>query len=184
MRPIRLHYRQKVINHRTDVLTSVGVLLALLLITVFRLIYSVKWFWIDPVAAIAVSALVLKTAYDLTRQSLRDLMDASLPPEEEAWIREYISRLRPTIHGFHRLRTRKAGIARFVELDMIVAADMSVEDAHHISEVLTCDIEDRFPHTTVTVHIEPCDGQCKEICIQGCFLTEEERRAMHEGSEQ
>jgi len=161
---------------RTDVITSMGVMISLLLIMLLRFTFRVKFYWLDPASAIVVACFIFKTAYDLTRQSLRDLMDASLPIEEEAWIREYISRLRPSICGFHRLRTRKAGTERFVELHLIVEAHMLVTEAHDISEVLTSAIENRLPHTTVTVHIEPCDGKCPEICIQGCFLSEGERQ--------
>jgi divalent metal cation (Fe/Co/Zn/Cd) transporter len=90
--------------------------------------------------------------------------------------------LSPTVRGFHRLRTRKAGADRFVQLHLIVEAEMSVEDSHRISEVLACDIEDRFPHTSVAVHIEPCDGSCKEICVEGCLLPEAERAAIRKGA--
>ncbi len=162
---------------RTDVYTSAGVMAGLALMAIIRWLFKVECSWLDPAAAIVVSCLIFKAAYELTLQSIRDLLDASLPPEEEEWIRDYIGRLQPTIRGFHRLRTRKSGSTRFVELHLIVEADMSVEDAHRISEVLTCDIEDRFPLTSVSVHIEPCDGTCEEICVQGCFLSAEERLA-------
>lgn len=164
---------------RTDVYTSAGVMLGLALLTIGRKLFpGADLQWIDPVSAIAVAVLIVKAAWHLTMQSARDLLDASLPVDEEEWIRDYISRLNPTIRGFHRLRTRKAGAERFVQLHLIVEAEMSVEDSHRITEVMTCDIEDRFPHTSVTVHIEPCDGICTDICREGCLLPETERTAI------
>ena len=131
--------------------------------------------WLDPVAAIAVALLILKAAYDLTIQSVRDLMDVSLPEEERAWIMELIQEYRSVIHGCHAMRTRKAGYFRYVEFHIKVAPDMSVEDSHAITVALKKKITDRFPHTSVMIHIEPCDGNCDSKCLEGCLLPENER---------
>lgn len=161
---------------RTDVYTSVGVMAGLLALMVGQ-----AWFpradlsWIDPVAAILVALLIFKAGWDLTKEAIHQLMDIRLPVDEVAWLREYICRLRPTIRGFHNLRTRKAGAARFIEFHLIVEADMSVEDSHRISEVMACDIEEKFPGSFVNVHVEPCDGECKPLCLGGCLLSDTER---------
>jgi hypothetical protein len=128
---------------RTDVYTSAGVMAGLGIMWLGRLLWpQVDLSWIDPVAALAVALLILHAAYELTISTARDLLDASLPAGEEQWIREYIARLHPTVRGFHRLRTRKAGATRFIEFHLIVESGMSVEDANRISEVITCDIGD------------------------------------------
>jgi cation diffusion facilitator family transporter len=161
---------------RTDVYTSAGVMVGLLALLVGR-----AWFpganlsWIDPVAAILVALLIFKAGWTLTREAIHQLMDTGLPSDEVAWIREYISRLRPTIRGFHHLRTRKAGSARFIEFHLIVEAEMSVEDSHRISEVMACDIEEKFPGAFVNIHVEPCNGVCKPTCLGGCLLDDDER---------
>lgn len=161
---------------RTDVYTSAGVMIGLAAMWLGQLLFpKADLTWLDPVAAIAVAVLILKAAFDLTRQSARDLLDASLPAEEERWICDYIGRLHPTVRGFHNLRTRKSGSMRFVEFHLIVESDMSVEDSHRISEVITCDIEDHFPGSSVLVHVEPCDGLCPDNCLAGCLLSEAER---------
>jgi cation diffusion facilitator family transporter len=164
---------------RTDVYTSAGVMGGLLLLWVGqRLFPGANLFWLDPVAAIAVALLIVRAGYTLTLQAGRDLLDARLPAAEEAWIRDYVTRLRPTVRGFHNLRTRKAGSARFIEFHLIVEATMSVEDSHRISEVMTCDIEEHFPGSCVTVHVEPCDGVCKPKCLAGCLLGAEDRERL------
>ena len=67
---------------RTDVYTSLGVMVGLLVIWVAGLVRpELDLFWIDPVIAIFVALLILKTAWDLTRESARDLLDVSLPGE-------------------------------------------------------------------------------------------------------
>jgi len=161
---------------RTDVYTSAGVMAGLAVVWLGkRLLPQFDLGWVDPLAAIAVALLILRAAWQLTRQAGRDLLDASLPEEEAAWIRDYVARLRPTVRGFHRLRTRKSGATRFIQFHLIVESTMSVQDSHRIAEAITRDIEARYPHSSVLVHIEPCDLPCLPHCRDGCLLTPEER---------
>jgi cation diffusion facilitator family transporter len=156
---------------RTDVYTSAGVMISLILIwsgeRVFR---GIHFDWLDPVAAIAVALLIIKAAYDLTIKSARDLMDVRLPEDEEYWIHELIRSRGEDIHGFHDLRTRKAGGFRFVEFHMKVDPQMTVEDSHRITEEIAERIEKQFPGTSVTIHTEPCQGDCEKKCLDGCLL--------------
>jgi cation diffusion facilitator family transporter len=162
---------------RTDVYTSAGVMISLTLISVsHRILPDPDIHWLDPVAAIGVALLILRTAYRLTLQSAQDLMDATLPADEEAWIRHLIMAHQPTIHGFHQLRTRKAGNFRFIDFHIKVDPEMSVETSHHIADELSESIEKQFPYASVTVHIEPCNGKCLGDCLVGCLLTERDRK--------
>ena len=102
-------------------------------------------------------------------------MDVKLPADEEAWIRHLIVTHRPVIHGFHRLRTRKAGNFRFVDFHIKVDPTMSVEESHDITDKLSKSIENHFPNTSITVHTEPCDGKCVGNCLDGCLLPEKDR---------
>jgi cation diffusion facilitator family transporter len=161
---------------RTDVYTSAGVMISLALIWMGQRIYpGLDLGWLDPATAIAVALLIIKAAYGLTTQSAKDLLDATLPPEEESWIRQRILHHQPVIHGFHQLRTRKSGHFRFVEFHLKVDPDMSVQISHAITEDLSLSIEEQFPGTSVMIHIEPCDGDCEGNCLQGCLLPEQQR---------
>ncbi len=161
---------------RTDVYTSIGVMAGLAVIWIAHLLLPDPDIdWIDPVAAIGVAFLIIKAAWDLTRQSAGGLMDETLPPEEDEEIRQLIHSQLPAVHGFHQLRTRKAGPFRFIEVHIQVDAKMSVGTAHRLNQELVKRIRERFRNATVTVHTEPCDGACPEKCLAGCILTEEER---------
>jgi cation diffusion facilitator family transporter len=156
---------------RTDVYTSAGVMLSLLLIWIGeRVFVGIHLDWLDPVAAIGVALLIMKAAYDLTVQSARDLLDARLPEDEETWIHQLIRSHGADVHGFHDLRTRKAGGFRFVEFHMKVDSHMTVEDSHRITEEIADRIEKQFPGASVTIHTEPCDGSCDAKCLDGCLL--------------
>jgi cation diffusion facilitator family transporter len=162
---------------RTDVYTSAGVMISLALIWMGdQLFPEVDLDWLDPAAAIGVALLIFKAAYDLTVRSAKDLLDVQLPVEEVAWVRRLIMKHRPVIHGFHQLRTRKAGNFRFVEFHLKMEPQMTVETSHRITEELTEKIESHFPQSSVIIHIEPCDGDCAGKCLDGCLLPEEARR--------
>jgi len=164
---------------RTDVYTSLGVMVSLALIWLgHQITPDPNIHWLDPVAAIGVAILILGAAYKLTVQSVRDLMDVKLPAEEEAWIRNLITTHQPVIHGFHQLRTRKAGNVRFVDFHIKVDPYMSVEESHQITDELSRSIENHFPKTSVTIHTEPCDGNCVGNCLAGCLLNDKERKSV------
>lgn len=164
---------------RTDVYTSAGVMVGLGLIFVGeRLLPGTNLLWLDPLAAIAVALLIIRAAWKLTRESGRDLMDASLPADEIAWIRQRLNGLAPAVRGFHHLRTRKAGASRFIEFHVVVDKDLTVERAHNLADAITRNITGRFRGATVTIHVEPCDGHCGPACLDGCLLAETERRAL------
>ncbi|MCE5322590.1 cation diffusion facilitator family transporter [bacterium] len=151
---------------RTDVYTSAGVMAGLGLIWLAEAVFPGEHFhWIDPVAAMAVALLIIRAAYELTVKSGRDLLDVSLPDDEERWIVDYLSQI-DTVKGFHHLRTRKAGSERFVEFHLLVDPNMSVEQSHQIADEITQGIRERFIGTAVTIHIEPCDGRCGPDCAQ------------------
>jgi len=164
---------------RTDVYTSAGVMVGLgLILGGERLWPSVNWLWLDPVAAIVVALMIVRAAWKLTVESGRDLMDASLPADEIAWIRERLNGLAPAVRGFHHLRTRKAGAARFIEFHLVVDKDLTVERAHNLADGVTRDIKNHLPGATVTIHVEPCDGQCRPACLEGCLLAGGDRAAV------
>jgi cation diffusion facilitator family transporter len=156
---------------RTDVYTSAGVMISLAVIWMeHRAFPGLDLNWLDPVAAIFVALVIMKAAYELTVRSARDLVDVRLPEEEEAWIRKLIREYKASIHGFHQLRTRKAGHFRYVEFHMLVDPQMSVDASHRITVEISASIEERFPNTSVTIHTEPCNGNCVGKCLEGCLL--------------
>jgi cation diffusion facilitator family transporter len=166
-------------HHWTDVYTSLGVMVSLALIWLGGIMYPAVYLqWLDPLCAIFVALIITHAAYKLTVTSARDLIDAKLPGEEEHWIIQLIAEYRPSLHGFHRLRTRKAGNFRFVEFHIKVDPDMSVESSHNIAEELTAKIEQHFPKASVIVHTEPCSAVCEKQCLAGCFLSQKERDNM------
>jgi cation diffusion facilitator family transporter len=160
----------------TDVWTSAGVMAALGLIWLGeRFLPGRDWRWLDPVAALLVAVLILRAAWKLTNQSVRDLLDQRLPGGEELWIRRRIGQWMPRVCGFLHLRTRRSGHARFIDFHLLVPAGMTVRESHRIAEEIEKAIEGEFPFSSVTVHVEPCGELCTTVCRSGCLLPAEEQ---------
>ena len=134
----------------TDVYTSFGVALGLILVRI-----TGKTFF-DPVAAIVVAIIIMWTAWRLVSHSTRVLLDEALPDDELELIREKVAEHRgELIIGYHKLRTRRAGSKRHIDLHITVPDEMTVGAAHDIAEHITRDLEEMIPHAEVLVHIEP-----------------------------
>jgi len=167
---------------RTDVYTSAGVMLALVVILIARAAApGVDLSWVDPAAAIAVALLIIKAAFQLTWDSARDLLDVSLPKEDVSWIDGFVVERWPVVRSIHNLQTRKAGPYRFIDFHLVVEDSMSVAEAHGLGDEIVETIKKRLPQTRVLIHVEPCEYQCKDACVDGCSVPSEERTAGQEG---
>jgi cation diffusion facilitator family transporter len=134
----------------TDVYTSFGVAGGLLLVRL------TNWPYFDPIAAIAVAVLIIRTGYELTLQSTRVLLDEALPPDELDEIRRCVKEHRgDIIWGYHKLRARRAGSRRHIDLHVTVEETLSVAAAHEVAEHIAEDIRLCVPNSDVLVHIEP-----------------------------
>ena len=117
---------------------------------------------IDPILAILVALFIFKVACDVLRNSFEGLVDVKLPEDEEDNIKSAITEhLGGEVVNFHKLRTRKAGSQRYIDLHLIMPKDTSLEEAHRMCDHLEADIESKLPHTDVTIHVEPCDEKCQ-----------------------
>ena len=96
-------------------------------------------------------------------------MDDRLPEAEEAKIKSCLDEHAGQIVGFHKLRTRRAGDLRFIDLHLVMPKDASVEEAHRMCDHLEKDLEERLANTNVIIHIEPCAIECTN-CYVDCKL--------------
>lgn len=150
---------------RTDVYTSVGVLVGLILIRITGIAS------LDSIFAIGVAIVIVKAAYDLTRRSVADLIDQSLPENEENRIREIICEHASDYAGFHDLKTRRSGPEIFIDLHLVMPGNISVEQSHDLADHLEADLKVEYPRSQVTIHIEPCFEGCDNCNRCGSFCT-------------
>jgi len=139
---------------RTDVYTSIGIMAGLILIKLTGILI------LDQLFAFGVAVIIMRAAYDLTERSFGDLTDRRLSDDEEEQIRTILCDHATDFTNFHALRTRRSGAERFIELHLVVAKNTTVEEAHNLADHLESDILSKFPRASVTIHIEPCNGNC------------------------
>lgn len=136
---------------RADVYTSAGVLLGLVVI------HLTNWRFLDPLLAFFISLLVLRLAWTTTTGSLGHLLDTGLPQEEIDTIAQ-LAQSQPGVMSFHKLRTRRAGSYRYIDLHIQVRKDITVEEGHQIAHALQARIHQILPRAHIIIHIEPFEG--------------------------
>lgn len=135
------------LHYRTDLLVNLGVLLALWLA-------KVGWPGFDPLLAMAIAGYILYSAMDILRQSLDQLMDRELPQAQRAEV-ERIALAHRQVHGVHDLRSRRSGIAMFLQLHLELDDDLSLFEAHAIADQVEAAIVEAYPEAEVLIHIDP-----------------------------
>ena len=135
---------------RTDAATSAAVLVGLLLVELTGAA------WLDPVIALLVAAAIVYAGITLLMRASRVLVDEALPPEELDAVRDAIEAFGPRgVRGYHKLRARRAGSRRYVDLHVQFAGGTTLEDAHATAHQLQDAIRERLRGADVLIHLEP-----------------------------
>ena len=148
-------------NIATDVYSTSAVLvgLAILRFTALNII--------DPILAIAVAVYILKVAVDTIRKPISGLLDEKLPPSQQAVIEDSLRKHSREVSGYHALRTRRAGSQSYIDLHLVIAGDISLEQAHQICDQVEIEIQSALREASVIIHAEPCDNECEQ-CAATC----------------
>lgn len=132
----------------TDVYTSFGVFLGLIFVKI------TGWKIIDPITAIFVAILIIKASYDLTRKSMVDLLDGRLPQADMDKISNIIASY-PEIKNYHRLRARKSGQKREIDIHIRLDKDIPLTEAHNLCHSIKNDILTVFSEAYIVIQLEP-----------------------------
>lgn len=133
----------------SDVWTSVGVLVGLVLALL------TGWAVLDPLLALLVAVNILREGYGVVVSSVNGLMDSAAPEAERTKIEELLHRSAAGALQVHGLKTRRAGVALFVEFHMVVEGAMTVQASHAICDHIEETIQATFPEAQVIIHVEP-----------------------------
>jgi cation diffusion facilitator family transporter len=133
---------------RTDVWTSIGVVVGV------GLVATTGWVRLDPLIAAVVALNIIREGVLVLTTNLSRLMDERLPASEEQVILDALER-HPQVLGYHRLRTRRSGRARFAEVDVFVDPGLSVHDAHVVAVAVERQIHAELAELIATLHVEP-----------------------------
>ncbi len=135
----------------TDIVTSVGVFLGLVLAVATGIAV------LDPILAALVAVNILWMGWRLIRESMGGLMDEAVPPEKLARIRAIISEQGGGAIEAHDVRTRDAGSMTFIEFHLVVPGTMPVAESHAICDRIERALRAEVKDATITIHVEPED---------------------------
>ncbi len=149
------------LHFRMDIYSNLGLMAGLLM---------VRWFdvhWLDAALSILVASYILHEALQLIKRSLTDILDHELPEEIQQHVHQLISSHEGPLAGYHGLRTRRAGSLKIMDFHLEVCKDMTVFEAHKLTDSLERRIEREIPGANVIIHVDPCtadDCPGKENC--------------------
>jgi cation diffusion facilitator family transporter len=138
-------------HHRSDAMSSVAALLGI----GGAIILGQRGRILDPVAAVLISAFLIRAALGILAGCLGELIESSLGEDVEA----DIIRIAGAVTGAddpHDLRTRRIGKDIAVDLHVRVNGGMRVREAHGVATEIEDRIRERFGASSfISVHIEP-----------------------------
>lgn len=134
----------------TDVWTSGGVVIALLLI------HFTGWLFIDVIVSLLIAGYISYEAYKLLRYSISGLMDTRNPEIDQALKDVLNNEKNETIKGWHHLRHRSSGKTTWIQLHLVFNDDISLKDAHDEATILERKLIDSLESDAIiTIHLEP-----------------------------
>ena len=140
-------------HHRADALSTAATLLGV----AGAMFLGERWRVLDPIAAVAVSVLIMVLAYKLGRPAVEELLEVSLPREEQDKIAAIVTTTEG-VKAFHNLRTRRNGNLRVVDIHVKVDGDLSVAQSHDITREIERQLRDALGEVMTNIHIEPYHG--------------------------
>ena len=138
-------------HHRSDALSSIGTAVGI----GGAILLGEKWAVLDPIAAVVVSVFIIRTAWQLTKQSAGELLEQSLPAEMEREI-ETIVASEPMASEVHHLRTRRIGSHIAIEMHLRMPGNITLYESHQHATNIEQALRKRFGASThIGLHVEP-----------------------------
>jgi len=136
------------LHYKGDLFTNVGIIIALILVGYWDL------HWADPVMAVMVAAYLGWNGRTILMEALDVLMDSELPEEER---HEIVALIKENDHvvDVHDLRTRSAGQTVYLQFHIELSPDISLQDAHNISDDVEDMLFEHYPGAEVIIHSDP-----------------------------
>jgi zinc transporter family protein len=116
----------------------------------------------DAFAAVIVALMVAKIGLTLATQSIKELVDTSLP---ESFVNEIRRTIKTSqgVQGIHLLRTRQMGEDAYIDAHIVVDPRISVSEGHVIGDMVRNKLIAEFDDIVdVLVHVDPEDDEFME----------------------
>jgi cation diffusion facilitator family transporter len=140
-------------HHRSDALSSIGTAIGI----GGAILLGERWTVLDPIASVAVGALIVKVAVDLLKNGMGELMEQSLPDAVENEILDIVRSV-PEVNEPHDLRTRRIGNHYAIEMHILMDGSRSLKETHGKASEIERLLKERYGEEThVSIHVEPLD---------------------------
>ncbi|MCY1152202.1 MAG: cation diffusion facilitator family transporter [Sphaerochaetaceae bacterium] len=135
-------------HHRSDALSSVGSLVGI--------IGSQNGYAIlDPIATLVICVFILKAAFDIFKDGINKMVDASISNKDIDHIRKEVMEVDGVI-DIDLLKSRQFGNKCYIDVEIAVQADLPLIEAHEIAASVHHNIEEKFPNVKhCMVHVNP-----------------------------
>lgn len=144
-------------HHRSDAYSSIGTLLGI----AGAIFLGNQWVILDPLAAVIVSFFIFSIAIKITKDTLLELIETSLPKEHEQEILKIASQVDGVFEP-HDLKTRKIGSEIAIDIHVKVKKHLNVEQAHDITIDLEKTLRKVYGEDTfISIHVEPLHASRK-----------------------
>lgn len=137
-------------HHRSDAFSSLATLAGV----AGAMFLGPGWRFLDPLAAVIVSVLIIAMACSMAKTSVRELLEASLPKDESDRIRQIIETT-PGVKDFHHFRSRSNGNTKIIDFHIKLDPEISLKAAHDIATNVENRIKEEFSPAVVNIHMEP-----------------------------
>ena len=138
------------LHYTTDILVNMGVIVALVVSA-----YT-DWLWFDPVVAGLIALYILHSVRKIAIDAIQLLMDREFDEPEREKIFEIVLS-NPKVMGMHDLRTRSSGPHQFIQLHLVLHADMKLRDCHKIADEVEKALLREFEDAEILIHEDPHD---------------------------
>ncbi|MBP9492869.1 MAG: cation transporter [Sulfurospirillum sp.] len=140
------------LHYKTDVLSNGAVLISLVIV------HMTNWHLIDTIMGIIIAVYIIHSAYQIIKDGVYILLDASLDTEVVEQIKLIIVGEKE-ISDFHYLKTRKSANTNFVDVHLVFSPGISLLRAHHAGDRIEEKIKALIPNETwvINAHLDPYD---------------------------
>jgi len=111
---------------------------------------------LDPIAALVVGLMIVRTGWRFFWRALNDLMDKAVSEEESQAIRTTLLST-PGVFGLHDLRTRKMGDMTIVDVHLELDGNQTVIAGHAIATLARQRVMDQHHVLDVMTHVDPVE---------------------------
>lgn len=135
---------------KTDIISSLGVFLGLLLIKLTGI------HLLDPIIAIIVACVIFHTGFIISHRTMNNLLDCSLPEKDLNVIRSVFNSFNHKgVLGYKDLKARRLGPQKSIEVTLLFPKDKTILECHNICDMVEQRLKDHFGEISSSIHLEP-----------------------------